>query len=146
MKFLLSHNYSLPEAIAPAIASADFCNVFAAYEQAPQPWTVRLLTHPHWRCAVVTELSPEQTGQLLLNALVSYRQQHLEQPITYTVMALGGIKRTPVTSNHPDTLQIGEWGVDIVETLDADSYLQTIGWATVSAERPPEDIFKVVFA
>jgi hypothetical protein len=45
----------------------------------------------------------------------------------------------------PNSLQIGEWGVDVVETIQADVFLAAIAWSEISASKPSDGIFKIEF-
>ena len=59
------------------------------------------------------------------------------------ILILGGIKTTPPTSDSPDALQIGDWGVDVVETLVGETFLKGIAWETTIASKSLDTIFKV---
>ncbi|NEP15836.1 MAG: DUF2656 domain-containing protein [Leptolyngbya sp. SIO4C1] len=138
-RFLLSHNYSIAESVAPPLSAAEFCEVFA---KGQPDWTVRSLSHPHWRCEVLAEADPAQVGEALAKTLRDYRSQQRSRP--YTILALGGRKTTPAAGSGG--LQPGDWGVDVVEALDADEFLQTIGWQSLTADRSAADMFKTVLS
>ena len=57
-------------------------------------------------------------------------------------MALGGRKDS--TGNPGAPLQKGGWGVDVVETVDADAFLKVINWSSLTAGRPADGVFEVV--
>ena len=61
----------------------------------------------------------------------------------HTVMLLGGLKMTPAMGTSPTSLQPGEWGVDVVETTSPEQFLAGLNWETITANKPPEQIFKV---
>ncbi|MEO1403010.1 MAG: DUF2656 family protein [Cyanobacteria bacterium J06635_1] len=144
IRLLLSHNYSIAETLAPPLSAGAFCALFAA--QLPSDWVVKPVDHPHWRCEVKAEGNPAEIGDALVKALVNHRTQQLGQALPYGVLALGGLKNTPATSSNPNALQPGDWGVDVVETPDADAFLQTLGWDALIAGRPQQEIFKAVSA
>ena len=50
---------------------------------------------------------------------------------------------TPPTSSAPDALQPGEWGVDVVETADGNTFLQAIAWEATIASKSADSVFKV---
>ena len=56
---------------------------------------------------------------------------------------MGGIKTTPATSTSPDSLQPGEWGVDVVETAVGEEFLAAMGWEKAIASKSVDSIFKV---
>jgi Protein of unknown function (DUF2656) len=144
-RFLLSHNYSITPDLAPPLSAEDFCSAFAAVADGLRPTVghrVQALSHPHWRCEIITDLdtAPDIIGTALAQALAAYRKAQLKAPIGYQILGLGGLKTTPATS--PAALQPGEWGVDIVETLDADAFLAALGWEQLIAGKPPTEIFQ----
>ena len=100
--------------------------------------------HPHWRCEVRTRLSPEEMGEFLAAAVKTYRERTQEKPLGYKVLILGGLKTTPATSTSPAALQLNEWGVDIVETMDDKAFLSKINWAGLTGHRPTEEIIQVI--
>lgn len=137
MRFLLSHNYSITLDLAPPLSVEDFCSAFATALSADR---VQALSHPHWRCEIITDRAPDTIAPALAQALAAYRKTQLNAPICYQILALGGLKTTPATS--PAALQPGEWGVDIVETPDADAFLAALGWEQLIAGKPATDIFQ----
>lgn len=141
-RLLLSHNYSITETLAPPLSAEAFCELFAV--QLSSDWTVKPVSHPHWRCEVQAEGSPADIGNALVKALVDYRTQQLGQALSYDVLALGGLKNTPATSSNPSALQAGDWGVDVVETPEAEAFLKNLGWESMIAGRPEPEIFKAV--
>jgi hypothetical protein len=61
------------------------------------------------------------------------------------ILVLGGIKTSTAINFTPDSLQPGEWGVDVVETAEAEKLLDRIGWENTIASKPTNSIFKVKF-
>lgn len=142
-RLLLSHNHNIPDTLAPALSKEQFSEAFAAALSPKDGWTVTAIPHPHWQCAITTDKSAQEVGPALVNALITFRQNQLQVTPAYKVLALGGLKTSPPTSDSPHALQPGEWGVDIVETIDADAFLTAINWDALSAARPTDGIFKV---
>ncbi|MBE9028509.1 DUF2656 family protein [filamentous cyanobacterium LEGE 11480] len=144
MRFLLSHNYSIPETAAPALSITEFCTIFQTHLSTAMNHAcqVQALEHPHWRCEIITEADANIVGAALVKSLATSREAQLGKAINYKVLALGGLKTTPATSTNPSALQTGEWGVDVVETPDADSFLQTLGWDKLTAGRSAEELFQ----
>ena len=142
---LLSHNYKITEILAPSLSTQAFSQVFEL-GFVDLGYQVRPLSHPHWLCEVITELPPLSLGERLVQALVDFRSQQLKSAPSYKILALGGLKNTPATSSHPDTLQPGEWGVDIVETEDEKAFLKLVNWDAMVAHRPTEEIFNVCYS
>jgi hypothetical protein len=151
---LLSHNFALPPDILPPLNREEFAEVFRAGLTATRLQS-RLLNHPHWIVEIVfptAEFSPDQVGELCARSLSAARQsqrldqnlaQSSDQTATPEILVLGGLKTTPPTSNSPDALQPGEWGVDVVETLSRTAFLQSIAWDATIAQKPADSIFKI---
>jgi Protein of unknown function (DUF2656) len=143
---LLSHNFDLSTDIVPTLSRAEFFEVFQSGLSAYQTIHCRLINHPHWTLEIrfaVPEFSAAQIGELCATALAEARLPQLRSETKPAILILGGLKTTPPTP-QPDALQPGEWGVDVVETLSSDSFLQGIGWDATVAQKPPDTIFKVV--
>ncbi len=146
MRYLLSHNHNVPATTAPALTPTEFSTVFQTYLAAhlgQAATIVQALDHPHWRCAVETTAAPETVGQALGAALKQARADQGNAPIDYPILALGGLKTTPATAPAPNGLQPGEWGVDVVETLDAEAFLAGLGWDTLIAGRSADELFQI---
>jgi Protein of unknown function (DUF2656) len=141
-RFFLSHNYSISENIAPSIPDEKFWEIFKV--KLVSDWQVIPLSHPHWLCQIITSASVSKVAEDLVKALVDYRQNQLQKKLPYRVLALGGVKNTPANSPDVNSLQRGDWGVDIVEVENAQSFLQSINWDNLIAGRLAEDIFRVI--
>jgi Protein of unknown function (DUF2656) len=143
---LLSHNFDVTPDILPPLSREEFSEVFRAGLMATRLQS-RLLNHPHWVVEIVfptAEFSPDQVGELCARSLSAARQsQRLNKAVTPEILVLGGLKTTPPTSDSPDALQPGEWGVDVVETLSRTAFLQSIAWDATIAQKPVDSIFKV---
>ena len=59
------------------------------------------------------------------------------------ILILAGLNKTSPLSSDADALQPGEWGVDVVETQSAESFLMAMGWEEKTAGKSIEDVFKV---
>jgi hypothetical protein len=146
MRFLLSHNYNIAATLAPALTGSEFGTAFATHlgQRLGVPCQVTSIAHPHWRCEVLAAAAPIVVGQALVAALSQFRSQQLGGAIAYQILALGGLKTTPATSPDPTALQRGEWGVDVVETLDAQEFLTNLGWDQLIAGRSADAMFQVI--
>ncbi len=141
---LLSHNFDVATDIVPAMSREEFTEVFQEGLIDHQNIKCRPVNNPHWIVEVLfspEEFSPQQVGKLCGDALEQKRQT--QSSSIPEILILGGIKTTPPTSNSPDALQPGEWGVDVVETLASQAFLQAIAWDATIAQKPPDSIFKV---
>jgi hypothetical protein len=145
-RMLLSHNFNISEEILPALSREEFAAIFiAGLDDLAQ---CRLVNNPHWIVEVLFDkerFSPLQMGELYSQTLAAKRRhlQVRDDRQFPDILVLGGIKTTPALSDSPDALQLGDWGVDIVETIDGDRFLEGIGWETTIANKSSEAIFKV---
>jgi len=144
-RMLLSHNFNVSEDIVPALSREEFAQVFIDGLQ--DVAKCRLVNNPHWIVEVFFDNekhSSVEMGEYCANALAKVRKEQIKngQKIPQ-ILILGGIKTTPAMSNSPDSLQTGEWGVDVVETADGDSFLAQINWEGMITGKPSETIFKV---
>lgn len=80
----------------------------------------------------------------LVQVLVDYRQHQLHKKLLYRILALRGVKNTPANSPDINSLQQGDWGVDIVEVESTDFFLESINWDNLVAGRLTKDIFQVI--
>lgn len=144
----LSHNFTLPNTVLPALSRAEFVQVFIDGLADQANIHCRPLDNPHWVVGVTFDpgLSPQTVGQLCVQALAKARAPQLLDegaPTRPRILALGGTKTTPATSDSPDVLQTGDWGVDVVETLEPESFLTGIQWDSISATKPADAVFKI---
>lgn len=144
-RMLLSHNFDISEDVVPALSREEFAQVFI--DGLTDVAKCRLVNNPHWIVEVLFDsdkYSAAQMGDYCANTLVKSRSNQIKNSHKKPhIIILGGIKTTPASSNSPDSLQTGEWGVDVVETRDADSFLAALGWEKMIAGKPEESIFKV---
>jgi Protein of unknown function (DUF2656) len=150
---LLSHNFDISPDVLPALSREEFFEVFSAGLSTDANLRCRLLDHPHWTVEILfttPEYSAPQVGEHCAQALVDVRtlgtklSPQIRSELKPDILILGGLKTTPPTSDSPDALQPGEWGVDVVETRSSDDFLAGIAWDATIAQRPAESIFKVV--
>lgn len=143
-RLLISYNHAIADRIAPNLSRDEFCAVLTEALSEQQGWTIRAIAHPYWRCEIETDSDPQAVGQVIVNAIVSYRQHQLQTSLGHNVLCLGGRKTSPNTSDEPHALQLGEWGVDIVETEDVEAFLDSINWEALTDVRPTDGVFKIV--
>ncbi|MBH8553527.1 DUF2656 domain-containing protein [Nostocaceae cyanobacterium CENA357] len=141
---LLSHNFDVSTDIVPVLSREEFTEVFQEGLIAHKNIKCRQVNNPHWIVEILfspEEFLPQQVAELCADVLAQKRQaQGSSIP---EILVLGGIKTTPPTSNSPDALQPGNWGVDVVETLASEAFLQAIAWDATIAQKPADSIFKV---
>jgi hypothetical protein len=143
-RMLLSHNFAMTDDRVKPLDRAAFAAIFIEGLTA-DGIVGQLIENPHWIVDLrfdPTVISAQIVGDRCAQVLRDARQ--LETPaILPQFLILGGLKSTPPTSPSPLALQPGEWGVDVVETADGDSFLAGIGWAATIATRDPATIFQV---
>lgn len=147
-RMLLSHNCTLPEGTVSLLSRDDFANVFIAGLAAYPDIQCSAVDNPHWMVEVLFDAqqkSPTDVAKLCAHSLSFRRLAEPDKAVDgHTVMLLGGVKTTPVMGTSPTSLQPGEWGVDVVETVAPEQFLAGLNWDTVTASKPPEQIFKVI--
>lgn len=149
-RMLLSHNFALPEGALRSLNREEFAEVFTQFfaqgVSAHDDVDCALIDNPHWIVELrypMSEYSPAAVGELVVEALASYRQNQSAEG--FFVMTLGGMKTTPPTGALP-ALQTGEWGVDVVETRSPAEFLAEINWDKLAGAKPKEQIFKIELA
>lgn len=146
-RMLLSHNFDMPEGVFSALSREDLTLVFAeGLSQYPEI-KCRQLNHAHWMVEILFsthDFAPPQVGEFCAEALVNKRKSQGKVDDSFPdVLILAGFKKTPPLSDDPEALQTGEWGVDVVETASAESFLTAMGWEDKTAGKSIEDVFKV---
>ena len=148
-RMLLSHNFNLFQAELPELTREQFAEIFSKGLETQAEISASAITNPHWMVEVIydeTQISATEVGQICCNILVRKRQEQLSKETSLPhVLFLGGKKTTPPMSTSPTSLQTGEYGVDVVETANADDFLAGIRWQEMTADKPPENIFKVEY-
>ena len=146
-RMLLSHNFDISTNIAPALSREEFAEVFRLGLGDRPSCQTRLVSHPHWTVEILfdrNQFSPKQIGEFCAQALADQRiRQGLDRQSLPEILVLGGVKTTPTTSDSPDALQTGDWGVDVVETSVGATFLQGISWESTISSKPVDEIFKV---
>lgn len=146
-RMLLSHNFDMPEGVFPTLSREEFTRVFAeGLSQYPEI-KCRQLNHGHWMVEVLFStdaFSPPQVGEFCAQSLVDKRMSQGKTDDSFPdILILAGLKKTPPLSSDADALQTGEWGVDVVETQSAESFLMAMGWEEKTGGKSIEDVFKV---
>ena len=145
---LLSHNFDLRHSELPALTREDFAQVFIDGLEQKEEIKCSYIENPHWVVEIIfptDKFEPKEIGQMCGEILTSKRKSQQSSKLTTDTLILGGRKTTPATSMSPTSLRTGEWGVDVVETLQADTFLASINWDTLSADKPKDGIFKLEF-
>jgi Protein of unknown function (DUF2656) len=146
-RMLLSHNFDVSPDVVPALSQEQFADVFQSGLSVQAHLQCRRVNHPHWTVEILFpthEYSPLQVGEWCAQALLAKRQmQQLSPDVIPEILVLGGVKTTPATSDSPDALQPGEWGVDVVETRSGEAFLRSIAWDATIAQKSADSIFKV---
>ena len=137
--FLVSHNLQIQNTNCPpwqgeqlAAGLNRLCSSVSSAE---------VLAHPHWRIRLISSSTPSIFAQELVKAWLLLRSENAHS-VNHAILALGGRKDSPAAIGSP--LNAGDWGVDLVETLDVDSFLKTIQWQALKSTRPADGIFEVV--
>ncbi len=147
-RMLLSHNCTLPEGQVAPLSRDDFANIFIEGLKSHADIQCSLIENPHWMVEVLfdgEQKSPTEVATLCAQSLGAQRLAEPDKVIaSHTVMLLGGLKTSPAMGASPTSLQPGQWGVDVVETVSPDQFLAGLNWDTVTASKPPEQIFKVL--
>ncbi|GBO55737.1 hypothetical protein APA_3887 [Pseudanabaena sp. lw0831] len=146
-RMLLSHNFDVSPDVAPALSREEFAEVFRLGLGDRRSCQTRLINHPHWTVEILFELnqfSPKQIGEFCAQALADQRiSQGIDRKSLPEILVLGGVKNTPPSSDSPDALQTGDWGVDVIEPLVGANFLQGISWDVTISSKPVDEIFKV---
>ena len=128
LRMLLSHNFDLRDGDTPALTREAFTQVFIDGFSSDPAVKCRQVDNPHWIVEIICVaglLTPQQVGEKCVQILSKSRKRSLGS-IHFDILALGGIKTTPATSNSPDALQSNQWGVDVVETKSGEQFLRSI--------------------
>lgn len=146
-RMLLSHNFNISEELFPQLSREEFTEVFRIGLSKHPLLKCRQLAHPHWMVEILfptDDFAPPQVGEMCTQALIDKRMSQKTGDVAFPdILILGGLKKTPPLSNSPDTLQTGEWGIDVVETLSAQQFLTALGWEEKIANQTIKDVFKI---
>ena len=136
--FVVSHYLQVEGPDVPSLTARELAaglqNHSTTFKQ------VEVLDHPHWLIRVESDAEAKTLGEELIRTWRAYRRArgHSER---HVLLALGGRKDTPTSPGSP--LNIGQWGVDVVETTDAESFLTSIGWEALKQGRPSNGVFEL---
>lgn len=142
-RMLLSHNFTLLDSDIHPLNREEFAQVFANGLAEVEGVSAEHIDNPHWVVDVRFDsgkYTPTEVGEHCAQVLAKYRQDQKSE--SFIVLALGGVKTTPATSPTP-SLQPGEWGVDVVETREPETFLAEINWDTLSGAKPQDQIFRI---
>ena len=142
-RMLLSHNFTLPESEVHPLNREEFADVFSKAFADKAGIEAAYIENPHWIVEVryaKVRYTAESAGELCAETLANYRTEN--KAAGFTVMALGGRKTTSPKGGR-NSLQQGEWGVDVVETKKPDEFLEEMNWDKISGAKPADSIFKV---
>ena len=145
---LLSHNFNLNNNELPALNREEFAQIFIDGLKEKGNIACNYIKNPHWVVEIIfpqAEYEAKEIGKLCGEILTSKRKSSTESIATDTLI-LGGKKTTPTMSTSPTSLQTGEWGVDVVETANANIFLESINWDALTADKPSDGIFRIDFS
>ncbi len=146
-RMLLSHNFDISNDIFPELSLQEFTQVFIEGLSQYDGVKCRQVNHPHWMVEILfpkNSFSPPTIGEMCATALVNTRMSQKNKDDSLPdILILAGLKTTPPLSDSPDTLQPGEWGVDVVETTSAEKFLTELGWEEKTAGKTIDRVFKV---
>ena len=135
--FVLSHNLQVQSSDLPPVSPVDLAAGLKAHSS--RIHTAEPLDHPHWLLRLDAEGSADEVADALMEAWRAFRQAS-GHASNHHLLALGGRKDTDGVPGSP--LQQGSWGVDVVETIDADAFLQMINWDGLKQGRPADGVFE----
>ncbi len=145
VRMLFSHNFDISNNLVPKLSREEFALYLIDGFNVDAEINCSAVNNPHWIVEVLFDSlqhSPLSIGTLCVQALANKRKtQKGTEDIPLNILALGGIKTTPAISTTSTSLQPGDWGVDVVETANAEQFLKSMGWEAISASKPPENIF-----
>lgn len=147
-RMLLSHNFNLNNNELPALNRDEFAQIFIDGLQEQANITCKQINNPHWVVEIIfpaQRFEAREIGQMCGEILISKRKSDADSKLTSDTLILGGKKATPVANMSPTALQPGEWGVDVVETLEGDIFLASINWEILTAGKSSDSIFKIEF-
>ncbi|MDJ0632503.1 MAG: DUF2656 domain-containing protein [Xenococcaceae cyanobacterium MO_188.B29] len=146
-RMLLSHNFELKDNIFPQFSREKFAQVFIDGFQDKPNIACSSIDNPHWMVEIIfpsDEFSADKIGQFCAKILEQKRKSQKPDNVKMPdILILGGKKTTPPISDSPTSLQPGEWGVDVVETASADSFLTDLNWDERVKDKPIDRVFKI---
>jgi hypothetical protein len=138
-RFLLSHNLQVVSDLLPALTAEDLATGLAAH--AAIQIETHALCHPHWLIQLEADMGPTDLAETVVLAWRSFRGGGGATETACQLLALGGRKDEPAGLGA--ALQQGDWGVDVVETMDAELFLQSIQWDLLKQGRAADAVFEI---
>tara|TARA_B100001057_G_scaffold91596_1_gene87893 strand:- start:619 stop:1050 length:432 start_codon:yes stop_codon:yes gene_type:complete len=136
--FVISHNLQVNSPKVPAFDTQQLADELK--NNSDLIISSEVIVHPHWILSVSSNEGPQILAEELVRVWLMLRQK-LGHDSDHKVLALGGRKDSKAMAGAP--LQEGFWGVDVVETIDKNSFLQAINWAALKSGRPSDAVFEV---
>ena len=144
---LLSHNFDLQDSVFPQLSREEFAQVFIDGLQEHKNITCGSIDNPHWMVEIIfplAEFSADRIGKFCAEILEQKRKSQKPDNVNMPdILILGGKKTTPPMNTSPTSLKPGEWGVDVVETASADSFLTALNWHARVEQKPIDRVFKI---
>jgi hypothetical protein len=145
-RMLCSHNFDITDPAIPPLSRGDFTAIFLTAFAGDAD--CQLIDNPHWIFELKfdgTRFSPQQIGDRIVQALADARKRSVAADVILPhTLSLGGLKQSPATNPSLSSLQPNEWGVDVVETVNADAFLAGLNWEATIASREPGTIFQSI--
>lgn len=149
IRMLLSHNFNLYKEELPALNREQFARVFIDGLQSQDNISCKLIKNPHWIVEILypeDRFSARDIGEMCSQILLNKRQsQTSNSRIMADILFLGGKKNTPATTTSETSLKKDNWGVDVVETVSAKTFLDSINWDNMIADKPEDSVFKIEY-
>ena len=146
-RMLLSHNFDLQDSKFPQLSKEEFAKVFIDGFQENRHITCSLIHNPHWIVQILfssDEFPADKIGQFCAKILEQKRKSQKPDNVKMPdILILGGKKTTPPMNTSPTSLQPEEWGVDVVETASANSFLTDLNWDERVKDKPIDRVFKI---
>ena len=138
-RFVVSHNLQVNSKNVPVIGQKVLAEGLLYGNDLIN--SVDAIEHPHWVLSMKSDLAPLDMANDLVRSWKNLRAQ-LGHDTNHIILALGGRKDSQSKIGSP--LQEGDWGVDLIETIDEKSFLESIGWDELKSGRPSDSVFEVV--
>ena len=136
--FIISHNLQIEDPAVPEVSADQLAQLLT--ESCTSIQSVEVLDHSHWMLRIESDKQAELFAQNLVDGWRVMRKAS-GHASNHKVIALGGRKDSDSLGNSP--LQKGFWGVDVVETRNAEAFLQAINWEGLKISRPPDAVFEI---
>ncbi len=148
-RMLVSHNFDITDPAIPVLSPGNFTEIFLmALEVNDSVGFCQRIDNPHWIFELRFDgnrFTAQQIGDRLVKALAEARKSKVAADVIRPhTLALGGLKQTPATVVSRNSLQPNEWGVDVVETVDADAFLAGLNWEATIASKDPATVFQSI--